>query len=79
MTHTPGPWKAYITTRQVAVSHEGQVVATINHFGDNPADNARLIAAAPDLLEACETVYGMMSINDMPYVLIAAINKAKGQ
>ena len=60
--HTPGPWEVD--------EHEGLVYRPMPEQGANAADfvcsistgkpeaeaNARLIAAAPDLLEACEAV-----------------------
>ena len=55
--HTPGPWEAVDKRPQCAgfsIFHESQFVAFV---GDNDhltpaAANARLIAAAPELLEA---------------------------
>ena len=63
---TPGPWKAgqYLGSPRQFVIHtdvgdggRGSYVAfTSAAFGnDETIANARLIAAAPDLLEACET------------------------
>ena len=60
MSHTPGPWKA---GQRIAGNGWG-VWCTENWYGvlDNTAPgidaeaNARLIAAAPDLLAACEAV-----------------------
>lgn len=58
--HTPGPWEAVDKRpdgfRGYSIFHGDQFVA---HVGDSdsvtPIDaNARLIAAAPELLEACE-------------------------
>lgn len=48
MTHTPGPWRM----------HDGMLIGDNNiivcdPYGPNPQD-AALIAAAPDLLRACE-------------------------
>ena len=61
--HTPGPWR-YAPTNTETVSHlvrcsEGYAVADVTHWFDLPADaNARLIAAAPDMLEALEFIAG---------------------
>lgn len=56
--HTPGPWTAYGTT----VRAKSRFICGIKHY-EIPADeeppdrseeaDARLIAAAPELLEAC--------------------------
>ena len=58
--HTPGPWTILPNTPHfVRAMHpaEGmQPVATVYHFGGELAANARLIAAAPELLEALEAV-----------------------
>jgi hypothetical protein len=71
MKHTPGPWElseaeykeGFGTYRRVEqVEQFGDVVGSVcvrhavNHTLDACGDaNARLIAAAPDLLEACQT------------------------
>ena len=58
--HTPGPWR-YAPTNTETVSHlvrcsEGYAVADVTHWFDLPVDaNARLIAAAPDMLEALQS------------------------
>ena len=55
--HTPGPWR-YAPTNTETVSHlvrcsEGHAIADVTHWFDLPVEaNARLIAAAPDMLEA---------------------------
>ncbi len=63
--HTPGPWVSNLGTYPIMVSsqletwplvdelgnEEGRTGAFVCNTGDNKA-NARLIAAAPDLLEA---------------------------
>ena len=58
--HTPGPWTILPNTPHfVRAMHpaEGmQPVATVYHFDGELAANARLIAAAPELLEALEAV-----------------------
>lgn len=57
--HTPGPWKIYqsqATMPRVIVSADGSSVADANAgfpcAEDEQDANARLIAAAPDLLDA---------------------------
>ncbi len=61
-THTPGPWVARFTQHEWVVSSPvageyGQRIAITND-GDRGQDsneaNAHLIAAAPDLLAACQ-------------------------
>ena len=58
--HTPGPWTILPNTPHfVRAMHpaEGmQPVATVYHFDGELAANARLIASAPELLEALEAV-----------------------
>lgn len=56
--HTPGPWKTEIHVKDIEIWNQNTHIATINHhykYEDQPAidkANARLIAAAPELLEA---------------------------
>lgn len=47
--HTPGPWKL---DREVVVDREDLEVATVDVNQGKWEANARLIAAAPELLEA---------------------------
>ena len=96
--HTPEPWKVYSdgTKTFVASSSAGRVVAVglYDESADTPIEevdaNARLIAAAPELLSAAETAveiirdsYGQDEV-DIPCdcqavnVLERAIKKAKG-
>ncbi|KKN09845.1 hypothetical protein LCGC14_1042480 [marine sediment metagenome] len=61
MSHTPGPWKAVRLTHGWIIGPQPDGVCTIhnntNGSGfDQKTANARLIAAAPDLLEACEAM-----------------------
>ena len=54
--HTQGPWEAYDGggTWQVCQPIEGTMrICTVTN-SENDADNAQLIAAAPELLEACK-------------------------
>ena len=83
MSHTPGPWTAF--PRETADGHDRVVagppgpnetrVALTRHF-----PNARLIAAAPDLLAALEHIATLGDVNadEAPGVARAAIAKAKG-
>ena len=68
--HTPGPWKiarerngaAYPAVR----GPDGGIVATCGYRvcpeSTEDDDNARLIAAAPDLLAACEAAAGSLDV-----------------
>ena len=66
--YTPGPWSVHCG--DLVVSHSGRAIADCEAtpYGDRPAPpnsedaaNARLIAAAPDLLEALKTCEGNIS------------------
>ena len=85
--HTPGPWKTSYTNISVVTAENGAVVARASKLNGlmNLQANARLIAAAPDLLEALQTV--VANAPD-PYCAItrfidaqcrAAIAKATGE
>ena len=95
MNHTPGPWKTYIHPAikrgGCAITARGQrknsdafrdwPVAYTN--GWNPA-NASLIAAAPDLLEALQTLVDESMCNYDVSIMswktaTDAINKALGE
>ncbi|ALN73566.1 hypothetical protein [Aureimonas sp. AU20] len=58
ITHTPGPW--HVAMRQrigiTVRAAEEKPIADIWQNGDDPMANARLIAAAPDLLKALQTI-----------------------
>lgn len=54
--HTPGPWEVcstYVRTRFDINEGGGACIAQIDTITAEHAANARLIAAAPDLLSAC--------------------------
>jgi len=76
MKHTQGPWEVYSDEyfddhNEVLIQHQGGVVVDrVGTLSSNDAtDNAqlmtdaKLIAAAPDLLDACCSV--LRSINDL--------------
>lgn len=74
--HTPGPWRAmpdgYIQ-RDAADPFGGAVVAHVRHSApDRQAANARLIAAAPDLLNMCERLLGFAHHYGDAHALLAA-------
>ena len=83
-THTPGPWHIdNETDYRIYVESSFGVIAKVGPFAeidDEDKANARLIAAAPDLLAACEEAYAFLSAEDLAWLpsLRAAIAKAKG-
>ena len=90
MTYTPGPWTHYddaTTTARHEIAASGKTVARVYCTkGDEVVDhaNARLIAAAPDLLEALETIMldcqtGNADISDTAgHAMRTAVAKARG-
>lgn len=89
--HTKGPWEVYYYKPGHAPwvrTHLGEHVTSVDSdITDDLEANARLIAAAPELLEACREVAAGQLDNDPPERFIArmrevcraAIAKAKGQ
>lgn len=91
--HTPGPW--WLDDDGFIASGNGDTYETIAdpHCSDLDIDereaNARLIAAAPELLEAleelveqCETAQGLSDYNYGKFDLVhalKAISKARGE
>lgn len=53
--HTPGPWHSGFTKFSQVFAENGALIARCNRLTSltNLQANARLIAAAPELLEAC--------------------------
>jgi len=92
--HTPGPWtmteqgspSAYVedSDKSIGIEASDRRVAAVEGW-DNALDNARLIAAAPDLLAALEAVCreivedGGFPSPEAYRAGLAAIAKAKGE
>jgi len=88
--HTPGPWKAYESADAgwFDIESEGGL-DVLGYEGCAKEANARLIAAAPDLIEALDTltlVVGMTpmkgnleALQEAQDMARAAIKKATGQ
>ncbi len=92
--HTPGPWTQWaalssdIYNIRYIDGDNSEPVATIRHpvnmHQSEALANARLIAAAPELLEACEAVLSALNSHqaydkDMRPLLRSVITKAKGE
>jgi hypothetical protein len=94
MAHTPGPWTLHKYHGHVAIKAQCGHEAIINAVGhscgsiglhDEEQANARLIAAAPDLLEAAELACRALLKGNRPWlntavgeILSQAIKAAKG-
>jgi hypothetical protein len=85
--HTPGPWahENYQGVIHVFVDNQGGTPSVCKLIGPDKEANARLIAAAPDLLEALSDVVKFWDsivptdcVNDMHIKARAAIAKATG-
>lgn len=65
-SHTPGPWQCDshikpISGERVVMAPGFDPIAIVHAGSDRSPFDARLIAAAPDLLAACEYVADMLS------------------
>lgn len=84
MTHTPGPWfSQYDDNGFYEIGSETISIRLAFTYGEGDGDeaNARLIAAAPDLLEALQAIMaGVAGCERQPHweAARAAIAKATG-
>lgn len=63
--HTPGPW-CYSLDGEVFVDDDlpgRSVIAEVDTLQEAAEANARLIAAAPDLLDACKFLISILGVN----------------
>ena len=82
-THTHGPWEAHnceVTTQQIN-GRSYRRIAAIQDYGvgslkDIDEANAKLIAAAPELLAALQNILRVQSRDSIPFPLIA-LEKAR--
>jgi hypothetical protein len=87
--HTPGPWHTLTVYADHEVrTSESQLVAVVSALRCESEENARLIAAAPDLLEALELCLSIVrlqngnrhsDINEIIGTARSAIAKATGE
>jgi hypothetical protein len=84
--HTPGPWRIRTNRAHDPVECDlticGDIFALADINGPNYAHcepNARLIAAAPDLLAACKRAFGGMRDHEGSEYMRAAIENATGE
>lgn len=93
-THTPAPWIAKQLINHTTQAgnwvilysaKSGQHMCRLDHAGEFSEDNARLIATAPDLLEAlkearhCLNMSGNQYPSSVEREIDAAIAKAEGR
>lgn len=81
-THTPGPWKFDVLTRDVVVEAPcGRIIfCSCRDDDEQVIPDARLIAAAPELLELALYVAGdSPDYGHMHGLAVAAVSKATGQ
>jgi hypothetical protein len=81
MKHTPGPWKAVTYSGEfdqpLVTSNDG-FIARLNSFSNRQHEaNAKLIAAAPEMLEALQAVWDYLKLIKTDYPMVErAIKKA---
>jgi len=87
--HTPGPWEMEFWGKKEAIAKietPDRYIGSLMTDGQERRDNARLIAAAPELLEACIAVKDFFNshpenayqTDGMWSMLYSAIKKAEG-
>jgi len=88
--HTPGPWRAVVRSNQKGIRNVAVDLpprgawfpSATAAFTKEDVANARLIAAAPDLLAACKTALRHLCDTDACHegkLVRAAIAKAEGR
>ena len=83
MKHTKGPWKLNKVDHLLLIEDHYSIVATIEpQLHDNEMDNAKLIAAAPEMLEVLELYEGIDDLESQARfteAVIKVIKKARGE
>lgn len=81
MEHTPGPWTAELDADRWIITGDGSSVALLYHARASDTANARLIAAAPDLLDLARLIAAHFEGTDAPLGIKARalIDKAEGR
>jgi hypothetical protein len=77
--HTPGPWHTAGEQGVQIRSAKDQIAKVWTMRGNEWKANARLIAAAPELLEACKVALGIIGFGAEHDQISAAIAKATGE
>lgn len=82
--HTPGPWiwKTDLHGTRVGIKESDFIIAQICYQREETEANARLIAAAPELLEVLQGCLDSMSFESHEHIRAAAlraITKAEGE
>lgn len=86
--HTPGPWSVGGSTEYINQLRIEPTIGIVFGAGDEIKANARLIAAAPEMLEALEAIierWDTPSWKDVPHTATyinsarAVVAKAKGE
>jgi len=84
--HTPGPWAVFDFSRDMILDSNGDLIAVIidGKSDETKLANARLVAAAPDLLEALEEalkefLFDCYDDHPLAEKWRAAITKATGE
>ena len=70
MTHTPAPWRVYrdMKGRPSKIESPTGRVCTFHPCDKNVESNAKLIAAAPELLEALEICRKARQLDEMAWM-----------
>jgi hypothetical protein len=82
MRHTPGPWRTdrpYDAPSIYVIAGEGATLTRVASVRDAHKANARLIAAAPELLEALQGLVLALPAGWSMQAARAAIAKATGE
>ena len=83
--HTPGPWEIGNNMILKVINGSYFSIAEVNDWEDETVPNARLIAAAPELLAALQIVWGKHAVGALTLPsgdlerIEAVIAKAKGE
>ena len=77
--HTPGPWHTAGEQGVQIRSAKDQIAKVWTMRGNEWKANSRLIAAAPELLEACKVALGIIGFGAEHDQISAAIAKATGE